>query len=114
MPKAPKRKRNSSRSNGEPPLPYCAAALDSGTKAGCVIGCGSTAWLSGHRTSVTLDPTCAAALGNSTQAGCVMEPSAMEKATIQNKIPRFPGNFCSVRQRTSVTLDPTCAAALGS
>ena len=37
--------------------PYGAAALGSRTEAGCVIGCGSTAWPSGHRTSVTLQKT---------------------------------------------------------
>ncbi|RHO53529.1 hypothetical protein DW094_11385 [Ruminococcaceae bacterium AM07-15] len=31
-------------------------------------------------------------------------PSAIEKATIQNKIPRFPGNFCSTKQRNKVRL----------
>ena len=72
--------------------------------------------------SVTLHPYYAAALSNRTRAGCVQpgkeaslvqrevaanaaggidpvpgRPSATEKAAIQNKIPRFPGNFCSVR-----------------
>ncbi len=36
--------------------PNCAPALGNRTRASCMIGCGSTAWLSGYRTRPDTGP----------------------------------------------------------